>query len=107
MKGSALSDVWIESDILGPNSTGRALILKDHNKAMIVHKLTSQAMWRILFSQFLSFMETHDQEFATALKSHSTGTSQEIDDLLTLLCEPRFNKAKEMFRKEHELNVNF
>ena len=107
MKGSALSDVWIESNILGPNSTGRAMIGKDYNKAMRVHKLTSQAMWRILFPQFLSFMETHDQEFATALKSHSTGTSEEIDDLITLLCEPRFNRAKEMFIKEHELNVNF
>ena len=100
MKGSALSDVWIESNILGPNSTGRAMIGKDYNKAMRVHKLTSQAMWRILFPQFLSFMETHDQEFATALKSHSTGTSEEIDDIITLLCEPRFNRAKEMFIKK-------
>ena len=106
MKGSALSEVWTESDILGPNSTGRAMIGKDYNKAMRVHKLTSQAMWRILFPQFLSFMETHDQEFATALKSHSTVNLQEIHDLITLLCEPRFNSTKEMFIKEHELNVN-
>ena len=51
-------------------------------------------------------MDTHDQEFATALKSHSTGTSQEIHDLITLLCDPRSNRAKEMFIK-HDLNVNF
>ena len=82
------------------------MIGKDYNKAMRVHKLTSQAMWRILFPQFLSFMETHDQEFATALKSHSTVNLQEIHDLITLLCEPRFNSTKEMFIKEHELNVN-
>ena len=107
MKGSGLSDVWIESDILGPNSTGRAMTGKDYNKAMRFHKLTSQAMWRLLFPQFLSFMETHDQKFATALKSHSTCNSQEIHDLITLLCEPRFNRAKEMFIKEHELNANF
>ena len=107
MKGSSLSDVWIESNIIEPNSTGRAMIGKDYKKTMRVHKLTSQAMWRVLFPQCLSFIETHDQEFAIALKSHSTGTSQEIDDLITLLCEPRFNRAKEMFIKEHELNVNF
>ena len=106
MKGSSLSDVWIESGILGPNSTGRAMIGKDYNKAMRVHKLTSLAVWRILFPHCLSFMDTHDQEFATALKSHSTGTSQEIHDLITLLCDPRFNRAKEMFIK-HDLNFLF
>ena len=107
MKGSGLSDVWIESDILGPNSTERAMTGKDYNKAMRAHKLTFQAMWRILFPQFLSFMETHDQEFATALESHSTGNSQEIDDLITLLSGPGFSKAKEMFMEEKGKNVNF
>ncbi len=62
-----------ESNILGPNSTEHAMAGKAYNKAMRAHKLTFQAIWRLLLPQFLPFLQEKDVELhetvTTAWKS--------------------------------------
>jgi hypothetical protein len=72
------------------------------------HKLTFQAMWKILYPQFHSFLQIHDGELAEKLTTHSSnGGLDGINDLITQLSEPRFYRAKEAFTEEKGKNINF
>ena len=85
-KGIGLAKAWTESGILGSNSTAQAMAGKSYNKGMCAHKLTFQAMWRILLPQFLSFLETFDTHLAELLRKHVCSKDlSETDELIKQL----------------------
>ena len=53
MSGSGLKDIWVESNVLAEGSTEFDLSGKAYNKGMRIHKLSSQALWRILIPQLV------------------------------------------------------
>ncbi|CAG9814726.1 unnamed protein product [Phaedon cochleariae] len=62
MAGSGLSEIWLESGILAEGSATKVLEGKAYAKAMRAHKLTLQALWRILYPQILAYLEDHHFE---------------------------------------------
>ncbi len=59
---SGLADAWVESGILGPISTEKAMSGKSYAKGVRAHNLTLQCLWNILLPQLLSYIEEHDQD---------------------------------------------
>lgn len=91
MKASGLSEIWIEGGLLGPNSAERAMAGKDYNRAIRGHKLTSQALWRIVMPQFLVFVQTKDTGLYEELICQREDTGN-IMDLITVLRDDRFKE---------------
>jgi len=48
--------IWVEGNLLGPKTAEKVMAGKSHDKGMRAHKITVQAMWRILLPQLLNFM---------------------------------------------------
>ncbi len=52
MQDAGLYDILIECKIIGPGVAEQVFSGKKHKKAMQCHKLTFQALWRVILPQF-------------------------------------------------------
>ena len=59
---SGIVEVWFESGVLGPKVAHHVLQGGDYNKAMRIHKLTFQEMWRTLLSYLLCHIQKQDKD---------------------------------------------
>ena len=103
MESSGLKGVWVESGVLAEGAAEKVMAGKDYNKAMRLHKMTWQALWR----EFLPLIERHleesDPEFAEFLR----GTDN-YDQLSELFTERRFTNALSSYEEnEKNLNIKF
>jgi len=48
VQSSGLQEAWVEGNLLGPTTAEKVMAGKSHDKGMRAHKITVQAMWRIL-----------------------------------------------------------
>ena len=55
MDSCGLAEAWVEIGLLGERTVQLALAGKAYNKAMRAHKLTLQALWRLLMPSFYPF----------------------------------------------------
>ena len=62
INGSGLADVWGEMGLLELGAVELVLAGKAYNKAMRAHKLTRQALWRLLMPSLLSFVAEADAD---------------------------------------------
>ena len=69
--------MWVESGLFGQGTVELVLAGKDYNKAMRAHKLTLQALWRLLMPNVLSHIEDVDTD------CHGFLSSLSDDDNLT------------------------
>ena len=108
MNGSGLNEVWVESGLLGQGTASLVLSGKAYNKGMRAHKLTVQALWRILVPTFLSYVAETDKDFHTELLAIlSNETPEKTPEIVTFLMQERFQKYfKHLFETKSE-NVNF
>ena len=107
MGGSGLAELWNESGILGPNTIEQVLNGKAYKKGMRVHKLTWQALWRLLMPGFLSFCQEFDGKLHEDI-TQASNNSEDPDTLITLLKGVRFQKFLDAFQKHRAVqNVNF
>ena len=67
MSSCGLYDAWIESQILGEVAAQRVFAGKDYSKAMRAHKLTVQALWRMLIPKFMEFLTCKDPDMANKM----------------------------------------
>jgi len=86
MQSSGLLDVWTESHTLGPRAAEQVLAGKNYARGMRTHKLTLQALWRILMPQLLDTLAETD----TALRTEIVSVKDKPDILLPLLASPKF-----------------
>lgn len=56
INSSGMLEAWVESNILGPKAAEKVLAGKCYARGIRAHKLTLQAMWRILMPQLLDFI---------------------------------------------------
>ena len=63
-----------ENGLLGPGAVELVLAGKAYNKAMRAHKLTLQALWRLLMPSLLSFVAEVDADCHAYLSRMSTRT---------------------------------
>ncbi|KAG1680635.1 hypothetical protein GQR58_012311 [Nymphon striatum] len=83
MSDSGLQQIWEESGLMGPNSTERVVDGKSYAKAIRAHKLTWQALWRLLLLQINSSLETKDRDMAHRLSE--AAEAQDYDTLISIL----------------------
>ena len=68
MSDSGLSEVKIESGVFGGNTATNNLLAKSHNRAVRAHKLTYDALLRILWPQFLEWLAEQQLQLIHQLK---------------------------------------
>jgi len=104
MADSGLSEVWTESGILGPLSTEKALAGQSYARGMRAHKLTFQALWRILLPQLTAFLEEHDADLNESIKNSIDDT----DQLIVVIDSERFRNVISLFLQiKGDDNPNF
>ena len=75
-----------EIGLLGPGAVELVLAGKAFNKAMRAHKLTLQALWRLLMPSLLSFVAETDADCHACLsRMAADDNSQTIPELITCL----------------------
>ena len=106
--GSGLAEVWLESGLLWEGDVQLVMAGKAHNKAMRAHKLTLQALWRILLPKFLLYAEESDKECHDEVAAMAADDDPEsIPELVASLKEVRFHKLFKDFAESKSNDVNF
>lgn len=64
MQNAGLEEVWTESNCLGPKTAEHVLPGSSYAKGMRIHKLTVQAMFRILIPKLQDFLKRQESRFS-------------------------------------------
>lgn len=105
MSDSGLQQIWEESGILGPNSAEKVMDGKSYAKGIRAHKLTWQALWRLLLPQIQCYLEAKDQDMAHRLSE--AAEKQDIETLITLLGSESFLTHVSLFLETKDDDVTF
>ena len=106
MNSSGLVEVWVESGLLGQGTVERVLAGKAYNKAMRAHKLTLQALWRLLMPILLSFVEQVDDNCYSFLL-RMAADPQNTTELISYLQQDIFKNILNDFVESRCNDVNF
>ena len=60
MKDSGLCEAWVEAGILGAGTAEYVMTGKAYSKGMRTHKLTFQALWRLLLPSLTDHVQLKD-----------------------------------------------
>lgn len=82
-RDSGLCEAWVEAVILGSNSAEQAMAGKAYNKGMCSHKLTFQALWRLILPTFTEFIQQQDEEFNAKITSFSH--DDKVEEFIAIL----------------------
>jgi len=108
MDGSGLAEVWVDSGLLGQGTVELVRAGKAYNKGMRAHKLTLQALWRIVAPTFLVFVAEMDKECHDQLSKMAVDANPEqIPEMITFLMQEQFNKLMKDFVDSKSEDVNF
>ncbi|KAK7081172.1 hypothetical protein SK128_008786 [Halocaridina rubra] len=82
VQSSGLLEAWVESKILGPGTAELVLMGKgkSYAKAMLTHKQTIQAIWRILMPKLVTF--TQNEAHGLRAEIEAKTNSKDIEELL-------------------------
>jgi len=72
---------------------------------MRAHKLTFQALWRLLLPQFLDYLEQHESDFKQELDN--AVASADDTELIAFVSTDRFQAVTSKFMSTLKDNVNF
>lgn len=103
VQSSGLLEAWVEGNLLGPKTAEQTMAGKSYNKGIRAHKITLQAMWRILLPQLLSFLEDRNRDLNDLLDKTKNSP---VEDLVTLLASEEFQAVTEAYIKANN-NPNF
>ena len=111
MKQSGLLDVWVECTLLGPGVAEKVLDGKDLKKGIRAHKLSLQALWRLLLPHLLLFLRTSNGGFYTKIMMAKEDPDDEnIPNFVTMMMSNIFQEVMSMFinaRSENDPNFAF
>ena len=83
MQLSRLLEAWIEANLLGSKTADQVMKGNSYNKGIRVHKITFQALWRLLPSQLLSFMGDNNPQLKDKVENKKYDEIEELEALLT------------------------
>ena len=107
MAGSGLYEAWIESGLLGEGAAELVFSGKAYSKAMRTHKITVQALWRILMPKLMAFLVESNNELHRKICS-VIKNNNEITMLVSILQEDQYCRAlAEFVETESKKNANF
>ena len=86
MQSSGLQELWTEDNILGPRAAEQVMVGKHYARGMRVHKLTLQALWRILLPKVLDYIETKDENMRGKLETRK----DDPESLMQILTSSEF-----------------
>ena len=95
LQSSGLLDVWIESQTLGPRTAEQVIAGKSYTRGMRTHKLTLQALWRILLPHLLEYIKREDEALSKEIGAKAESDNPE--DLISLLASPWFRETMQAF----------
>ena len=104
MSGSGLAEIWVESGLLGQGTTEKALSGRAYNKAMRAHKLTLQALWRLLIPGLLNFVEQSDKECYDQLLEISAQSSSRSNSRIVVIAYAWSISAGDDRIRRYEIN---
>lgn len=104
MSGSGLYELWMECELLGPIAAQNVLGGKHYSRGIRAHKISAQAIWKILIPNFFTLHFT--------LANKNVDHSQTLNDIMNEridiqssiedLQNPVFKEYLSSFRKETE-----
>ena len=89
MAGSGLYEAWIESGLLGEGAAELVFSGKAYSKAMRTHKITVQALWRILMPKLMAFLAESNNKLHSKICS-VLKNNNEITMLVSILQEDQY-----------------
>ena len=107
MAGSGLYEAWIESGLLREGAAELVFSGKAYSKAMRTHKITVQALWKILMPKLMAFLAESNNELHRKICS-VIKNNNEITMLVSILQEDQYCRAlAEFVETESKKNANF
>lgn len=104
MSCTGLAEMWVESGVLSEGSAQKVLNGKAYAKGIRIHKLTYQALWRILLPRFLEFLSTHYKQIYENLSN----MPEDVQLSVIFFEDNGIEKHIKIFLdKESEKNPNF
>ena len=111
MSSCGLFDAWIESNLLGEVAAQKVFAGKSYSKAMRAHKITIQALWRIIIPRFMEFLNCKDPDMAKKIndeiKKFKDGENSCIDLMLLLQTGEWREYFSTFVKQECDKSVNF
>ncbi len=80
MTDSGLAEVWTESSVFGENTAVNNLAAKSYNRTVRGHKLAYEALLRIVWPQFLTWLSTREYDVDMKLNEQVGSLAQLIAD---------------------------
>ncbi|MES9882793.1 MAG: hypothetical protein ABW185_18145 [Sedimenticola sp.] len=87
MTDSGLPEVWIESSVFGENTAVNNMDAKSYNRTIRAHKLTYEALIRIVWPQFLEWLSKRESPVDPELKDNLESLAimitgkEDVDDI--------------------------
>ncbi|CAH3020104.1 unnamed protein product, partial [Porites evermanni] len=96
LESSGISDIWVESEIFGETTAGNILRGKLWNRVIRAHKLTYEALWRVLWPIIVAWARDggHDDEGELAALPAKLAAGFSLDEKgLTAIDSPVYRHA--------------
>ena len=106
INSSGLLEAWVESNVLGPKAAENVVNGKSYARGVRAHKLTLQAMWRILIPQLLDFI---GDKYGTLKERIIEKSVQDHDfvGLISILESEEFTSVINAFVASKGNDINF
>ena len=79
MADAGLKEIWVDMGTFGENTADRILTGKGWNRIIRAHKLTVEALWRVLWPQFMNWSEANGREVNIAITACARNIGIGID----------------------------
>ena len=94
VQSSGLLEAWVEGSLLGQKTAEQVMVGTSYIKGIRVHKITLQALWRILLPQLVSFMDDNNPDMKDMVFNMKNGPTEE---LISLLASKEFESVMQAF----------
>ncbi len=105
INSSGMLEAWVESNILGPKAAEKVLAGKFYARGIRAHKLSLQAMWRILMPQLLDFIG--EKIFSCKKMLEESMQEKNLSKLISILESKNFIDVLDGFVASKESDGNF
>jgi len=113
---SGLAEIWIESGLYSQCVAQHMMCGNSRNRSIQAHKLTMEALWRVLFDSFTNWQERSNkssinelQYYSNDIVTHFNSTENVLNEKLSQLCDNADDLVKDYqeYIQENAANPTF